>query len=248
MTAPATFARVALALCFAFPPGSPSTAPWDKSPEQWDLAETFRVLRDSPWSPAGNKLAAAWTQRHTDPQSGIVSNSPVNPEDTNLIRGVEIKRNRPLPPVSVLWWSSKTVRLALQRQHQLRPSAGAAPVLAAEDLPDYVIAVEGSEPLRIFQDAREDLHDTVFLELADGLTLDLKSALFIEGTADEDARAEFHFPRLTDGRPALDPNSERLIFHCKASAKTARFGRENAITIRAEFQPRAMRARGLPDL
>jgi hypothetical protein len=247
MTTPATFACVALALCFTFPPGSPATAPWDKSPEQWDLAETFRVLRDSPWSPAGNKLAAAWTQRHTDPQSGIVSNSPVNPEDTRMIRGIEIKRNRPLPPVSVLWWSSKTVRLALQRQHQLRPSAGAATVLAAEELPDYVIAVEGSEPLRIFQDAREDLHDTVFLELADGLTLDLKSVLFIEGTA-EDARAEFHFPRLTDGRPALDPNSEFVVFHCKASAQTPRLGRDNAITLRAEFQPRTMRARGLPDL
>jgi hypothetical protein len=247
MTTPATVARVALALCFTFPPGSPATAPWDKSPEQWDLAETFRVLRDSPWSPAGNKLAAAWTQRHTDPQSGIVSNSPVNPEDTRMIRGIEIKRNRPLPPVSVLWWSSKTVRLALQRQHQLRPSAGAGTVLAAEELPDYVIAVEGSEPLRIFQDAREDLHDTVFLELADGLTLDLKSVLFIEGTA-EDARAEFHFPRLTDGRPALDPNSEFVVFHCKASAKTPRLGRDNAITLRAEFQPRTMRARGLPDL
>jgi hypothetical protein len=248
MTASATFVRVALAFWLTAPPGSPATAPWDKPPEQWDLAETFRVLRDSPWSPAGNKLAAAWTQRHTDPQSGIVSSSPVNPENTNLIRGIEISRNRPLPEVSVLWWSSKTVRLARQRQQQLRNSGAAAPVLAAEDLPDYVIAVEGSEPLRIFQDAREDLHDTVFLELADGLTLDLKSVLFIEGTADEDARAEFHFPRLTDGRPALDPNSEFVVFHCKASAKTPRLGRDNAISLRAEFQPRLMRARGLPDL
>jgi hypothetical protein len=211
------------------------------------LAETFRVLRDSPWSPAGNKLAAAWTQRHTDPQSGMVSNSPVNPEDTGMVRGMEIKRNRPLPAVSVLWWSSKTVRLALPRQRQLRPSGGAATVLAAEDLPDYIVAVEGSEPLRIFQNAREDLHDAVFLELADGLTLDLKSVLFIEGTAEEEARAEFHFPRLTDGRPALDANSEFVVFHCKASAKTPRLGGDNAISLRAEFQPRTMRARGLPD-
>jgi hypothetical protein len=212
------------------------------------LAETFRVLRDSPWSPSGNKLAAAWTQRHTDPLTGIVSNSPVNPEDTHLIRGIEISRNNPLPEVSVLWWSSKTVRLALQRQRQLRHSGGVAPVLAAEDLPDFVIAVEGSEPLRIFQNAREDLKDTVYLELADGLTLDLKSVLFSEGTADEDARAEFHFPRLADGRPALDPNSEFVVFHCKASAKAPRLARDNAISVRAVFQPRTMRARGLPDL
>ncbi len=248
MTTPATFVRFALALWLFSPPGLPATAPWDKSPEQWDLAETFRVLRDSPWSPAGTKLTAAWTQRHTDPQSGIVSNSPINPQDTGMVRGIEISRNRPLPAVSVLWWSSKTVRLALQRQRQLRRSGAAATVLAAEDLPDYVVAVQGSEPLRIFQHAREDLHDTVFLELADGLTLDLKSALFFAGTADEDARAEFHFPRLIDGRPALDPNSEFIVFHCKASAKTPRLGRENAVSLRAEFQPRTMRAHGLPDL
>jgi hypothetical protein len=115
-------------------------------------------------------------------------------------------------------------------------------------LPDYVLVVEGSEPLRIFQDAREDLHDTAFLELENGLVLDLKSALFFEGTVEEDARAEFHFPRQTDGKPSLDPNSDRVIFHCKASAKTPRLGRENAITLRAEFQPRTMRARGLADL
>jgi hypothetical protein len=240
--------RVALAFWLSFPSGAPATAPWDKSPGQWDLAETFRVLRDSPWSPAGTKLATAWTQRHTDPQSGIVSNSPVNPEDTGMVRGIEISRNRPLPAVSVLWWSSKTVRLALQRQRQLRNSAASATALAAEDLPDYVLVVEGSEPLRIFQDAREDLHDTAFLELENGLVLDLKSALFFEGTAEEDARAEFHFPRQTDGKPSLDPNSDRVIFHCKASAKTPRLGRENAITLRAEFQPRTMRARGLADL
>jgi len=247
MIVPPTFARVVLAVAISFSTRLPATVPWDKPPEQWDLAETFRVLRDSPWSPAGTKLAAAWTQRHTDPQSGIVSNSPVNPQDTGMVRGIEINRNRPLPAVSVLWWSSKTVRLALQRQRQLRHSGGAATVLAAEDLPDYVVAVEGSEALRIFRDAREDLHDSAFLEMG-GLVLDLKNVAFFEGTADEDARTEFHFPRQTDGKPSLDPDSERIFFHCKASAKTAHLGRENAISIRAEFQPRTMRARGLPDL
>src|SRR5205807_5214660 len=108
-----------------------------------------------------------------------------------------------------LWWSSKTVRLALERQRQLRHSGGAATVFAAEDLADYVVAVEGSEPLRVFRDAREDLYDSAFLEMEGGLVLDLKSVAFFEGTADEDARTEFHFPRLADGKPSLDPDSER---------------------------------------
>jgi hypothetical protein len=47
-------------------------------------------------------------------------------------------------------------------------------------LPDYVLAVEGDEPLRILRDAREDLHDTVFLELENGGVLDLLAVKYVE--------------------------------------------------------------------
>ena len=248
MTNAATFGRHFLALLFSLPGALPAIAPWDKSPDQWTLADAYRVLQNSPWSPAGSKIEASWTQRHVDPQTDIVSNSPVNPENTNITRGIEISRSKPLPAVSVLWWSSKTVRLARKRLRQLRNSGGAGQILTAEDLPDYVLVTEGGEPLRILRDAREDLRDTVFLELADGLTLDLGGVRFVDGTPDEDARVEFHFPRQNEGRPTLDANSERIVFHCKASTKTVRPGRQNAISVRAEFQPRSMRVHGQPDL
>src|SRR5260370_17908320 len=108
MTSPASIVRFALATCLCFPPGSPATVPWDKPPEQWDLAETSRVLRDSPWSPAGTKLVAASTQRHTDPQSGMVSSSPANPENTNLVRDFEVSMLNPLPAFGLFCSSPKT--------------------------------------------------------------------------------------------------------------------------------------------
>jgi len=80
-----------------------------------------------------------------------------------------------------------------------------------------------------------------------GHTLD-RFAEFARGV---EARG-FHGLWMTDsfgrGRPTLDPDSDRVIFHCKASAKTPRVGHENAIAVRAEFHPRAMRVHGIPDL
>ncbi len=244
----ATIVRLTFAILLGLPAGGSSGSLWDKPPEQWNQADAYRILRDSPWSPAQVKLEVNSTQRHTDKQTGLVTDSPVNPADTPLVPGVELSREKSLPKVSVLWWSSKTVRLAQQRLRQLSVSSGAyAGPLSVEDLPDFVLAIEGNEPLRIFQDAREDLHDTVFLELPEGITLDLSNVTFIGETKDEEARVEFHFPRQVAGGPALDPDAERVIFHCKATAKTPRLGHQDALSIRVEFHPRAMRARGKPD-
>lgn len=228
----------------AFPAG---TEPWDKPPEQWDLADSYKILRDSPWTPVETKFEANFTQRHTDKLTGLVTDSPTNEADTPIVRGVQVSHDKPLAALSILWWSSKTVRLAERRLLELKksPNTSAIPV---ETLPDYVIAIEGSEPLRVFQDANEDLHETVFVELEEGLTLDLAQVKFVEATDDTDARVEFHFPREVEGRPAIDPQSEKIEFHCKASAKTPRPGRQNAIALRSQFHPRLMRANGAPDL
>ena len=229
---------------FALPSG---TEPWDKPLEHWDLADSYKILRDSPWAPSETKFEANFTQRHKDDLTGVVADSPTNTTDAPLVRGVEVSRDKPLPPLSVLWWSSKTIRLAERRLLELKnsPNASAIPV---EALPDYVIAIEGSEPLRIFQEANEDLHETVFLVLDDGLTLDLAKVTFVEATDDTDARVEFHFPREVEGHPAIDPKSEKIEFHCKASVKTPRPGRQNALSIRTLFHPHLMRANGAPDL
>jgi hypothetical protein len=240
--------RFILAAVLALPASSFGAPPWEKAPEKWDRADAYRILQDSPWSPAQVKLDTKSTSRHTDSQTGVVTDSPINPNNANPVPGVEVSRGKALPPIPVLWWSSRMVRLAQQRLRQLRDPAKSKQPLDAPSLPDYILVIEGSESQRILSDAAEDLHDTVFLELADSVTVDLESARFIDPTDDQDARTEFHFPREVDGRPTIDPDADRVIFHCKASAKTPRPFHDNAISLRAEFKPRAMRARGLPDL
>lgn len=113
---------------------------------------------------------------------------------------------------------------------------------------DYVLVIEGDEPQRILRDAIGDLHDTVFLETESGFALDLASVKFFEGSEDEDIRTEFHFAREHNGQPAIDPESEKVIFHCRATAKKQMTGRDNAISVRAEFSPKLMRAQNVPDL
>jgi hypothetical protein len=221
---------------------------WDKVPEKWDLADVYRILQDSPWSPAGTKLDPKITSRHTDPQTGRVTDAPVNSNNANPVPGLQISRSKSQPAVPVLWWSSKTIRLAQQRLHQLRQPALGAGQLRADDLLDYVLVIEGSEPLRILRDAKEDLHDTVFLDLPGGATIDLESVRFVDETEQEQAHVEFHFPRQLEGRATLDPESVRIVFHCKATAKTPRPGYDNALFLRAKFNPRAMRVHGVPDL
>jgi hypothetical protein len=229
-------------------PASLGGSPWDKVPTKWNLADVSRILQDSPWSPAAVKLEREITSRLTDRQTGMVTDNPVDANAANPVPGIQISRSKPQPGVPVIWWSSKTIRLAEQRLHQLsHPQLNAEP-LRADELPDYILVIEGAEPLRILQDAKEDLRDSVFLELMSGLTLDLGSVRFFEGTEQEEPRVEFHFPRQMDGRATLDPDSERIVLHCKASAKTPRPGHDNMLALRAEFHPRAMRVHGVPDL
>ena len=228
--------------------GSPGGSPWDKVPTKWNPADVYRILQDSPWSPAGIKLELEPTFRHTDRQTGLVTDAPVNSNAANPVPGYQISRSKAQPAVPVLWWSAKTVRLAQQRLRQLLKSGQPAEPLRAEDLADYVLVIEGREPFRILRDAKEDLHDTVFLELPGSATLDLESVRFFDETEQEEARVEFHFPRQLDGRVTLDPETERVIFHCKASAKMPRPWHDDTLSLRAEFKPRAMRVRGVPDL
>jgi hypothetical protein len=229
-------------------PASPGGSLWDKVPEQWSLADVSRILQDSPWSPAGVKLERELSSHQTDRRTGMVTDAPLNANDANPVPGIQVSRSKPQPKVPVIWWSSKTIRLAQQRLRQLSNPALPAEPLRADELPDYVLVIERSEPLRILEDSKEDLRDSVFLELTSGMTLDLESVHFFNGTEQEEPRVEFHFPKLIEGRATLDPESVRVVFHCKASAKTPRPGHDNTLVLRAEFKPRAMRVHGVPDL
>jgi hypothetical protein len=75
----------------------PANVPWDKTPEQWTLADVFRILQNSPWSPSKFSLEANYTQRHTDAQSKVVSDLPVSAQNTGAVPGVTFTRSHPLP-------------------------------------------------------------------------------------------------------------------------------------------------------
>lgn len=249
---PKILSRFVFALLLTLPAAASSGTPWEKSPEQWSEADTYKILRDSPWSPAKVKFESVYTQRHVDTQTGIVSSSPVNVPNTGAVPGIEMSKSKRLPDVPVLWESAKTVRLAQQRLQQLKAiradSAAKLEPLRAEAMPDYILLIAGSEYFRILKDAKEDLHDTVFLEMPDGFSIDLATVNFFNGSSNEEVRVEFHFPREIDGQPSIPPETEKVIFHCRATAKTERPGEQNAIAFRAEFHPNEMKAHGQPDL
>ena len=91
----------------------PGNVLWDKAPEQWTLADVFRILQNSPWSPSKFSLEANYTQRHTDAQSKVVSDSPVSAQNTGAVPGVTFTLSHPLPQVTVLWWSCKVLTKCL---------------------------------------------------------------------------------------------------------------------------------------
>ncbi len=239
--------RLVLLLIFLASVAVAAPLPWDKSPEQWTQADVFRILRDSPWSPAKFAIESDYYQGRTDPQTGAASDSPSNVQGA-VVRGIVVSRSHPLPAVTVLWWSSRTIRFAERKLLTSRARAAAKEKIDSGELPEYVLAVEGDEPLRILREAQSDLHDSVFLELENGGTLDFTSVKYVDDTDAETLRTEFHFPRVLNGEPAIDPDSERVIFHCRANRKKEIPGRSNSMSFRVEFCPRAMKAQGHPDL
>jgi hypothetical protein len=101
--------------------------------------------------------------RTSNSQSGVVDDSHVNGRNTAVVPGVTISRAHPLPAVTVRWWSSRTIRLAEAKRVEARAGIkDAVAKVGASLMPDYVLTLEGDEPLRILRDAREDLHDTIF--------------------------------------------------------------------------------------
>jgi hypothetical protein len=246
-----TMMRSGILILLALAAGLGGNGVWDKAPEKWNLGDTFHILQDSPWCPAEVKVEAKNGRQQVNRLTGMnTTDSPIDSQSANPVPSVQLSRERPLPAVPVLWWSSKVIRLAELRQRQLQGGGAASKdALKVDELPDYVLVIEGNEPYRILQDAKDDLKDSVFLEIPDGGTIDLDSVKFLESGADREIpRVEFHFARQVDGQPTLDPETDKVIFHCRATAKNARASENNVLSFRAEFKPKTMKVRGVADL
>lgn len=79
-------------------------------------------------------LQSNYTQRTTNSQSGVIGDSQINGRNTAVVPGVSLSRGHALPPVTLLWWSSKTIRRAERKRLEARAggrSAAALPALEA---------------------------------------------------------------------------------------------------------------------
>src|SRR3974390_911949 len=97
------------------------TPTWDKAPERWDLKDVYRILQDSPWSPAESKLVEGeFAPGEVDPLSGVIRDRNNHDPGPSSVPGIRLHRNQRQPAIPVLWWSSKTIRFAEQRLRQLQ--------------------------------------------------------------------------------------------------------------------------------
>ena len=157
LTVPMSRFALAALLALSFP----ANTPWDKPADQWTAADANKILEDSPWAPSKVTIEAKFTQKHTEPLTGLISDSDVNLNNTSTVRGVQISKGG-TPSYYVKWMSAKTMRLALEKMRRMRTNmVGTPPPLRAEESPDYVVAIEGDEPMRIIRSAKEDLHDGI---------------------------------------------------------------------------------------
>lgn len=233
------------ALCAGF-----AVAQSSKPPEKWSYEEAYRLLTDSPWAPAHTGIDVRFGHEtiYRDNYAGVRTREVTPNRQETLGARVTPGRSASLPSISVLWWSSRTVRLAEQRVAQFRKRLPADHKPEAAPLEHLIIAVDGSEPLRILRDAGTSLKDSVYLELPGGRALEPLQIRFVEGQRAGDDRVFFHFPRAIAGEPTVTNNTVSAVFVCKAASEKPVPGQMNSLALRVQFQPTKMSWAGQPDL
>jgi hypothetical protein len=237
--------------CLLLPVTSFADDPWDKPPAKWNLADTYRILEDSPWSPVKSKLQVNYSYSGpvTPPPLAPVTPSQTAPQRGEIV-GLGISKEKPVPVVNVLWWSSKTVRLAHQRMRELLDKSVPQTLSPADALTEIVIRVEDVETFRILRDSAVDPRESAYLAIAGGTELDPSSVDFHErdsSISSDLTYVDFHFPRDLNGHPTVTPDDDEVVFRCKAAAKKQAPNRPNQVSIRVVFNPVKMRVAGQPD-
>lgn len=226
-----------------------AAAQYNKPPEKWSYEEAYRILTDSPWVPAKSALAVTFEHQtvNRSPYSDVPSRDHTDRQQGAIASRIHPGGRTSLPAISVHWRSSRTLRLAQQRVAQFRGIIPKDAPLTAPVLDRIVIVVEGSEPLRILSDAGEALHQTVYLELPGGRTVEPAEIKFVEGDRAGEDYVAFGFPRELNGAPTVTPNTSSAVFVCKAVSLKPAAGRPNSLALRVTFHPNKMRANGAPD-
>jgi len=194
--------------------------PWkDKSYKQWDEKDIRKVLADSPWAKE-LRVTATWRgarEQGLGPEvrpSGTAGGGYGESSPGGMPMGAGPASGRPVeaeqgggPPQAVFivrWLSSRTIRQAMARAAMLRGAQEAdAEKFLSQELPDYVLAVVGSD-----MSPFAGIQENGLLE---------KSYIFIRKTKAKLAptRVEIQRPQASPGQPpaAGSPGVSVVLFH-----------------------------------
>ena len=187
--------------------------PWKGKPyTEWTKEEVRQAFTDSPWA-----------HPYTDPHAYAIL-GPMRADASGTVQ----------------WASALTVRQAIVRQKQLQgtydPDAAAR---FLDTIPgEHVILVFGPSA-RLFEWATEEqARQAAHLKLKRAKkSIPAASVRYVQGDV-KIVAAEFRFPRVMDGEPAIPADEEEATFVCRV---------EN-IAISVHFDLRKMVRDGKPDL
>lgn len=202
--------------------------PWkDKPYKEWTRGEAEKVLQESPW--------AHTVRAFGRPQS--LRPVPDLPEAKSL---------------TVLWWSSVTVRQAIVRQQELRGARDQqqAGRFLSRQPEDYVIAVYRPDVIRLYTQGslrqlamleeftEEELNKSAYLKMKTGKkqVSPVRVRYIREGP--NLMQVEVYFPRQLEGAPVIGVDETEVEFGYQSS-----IGR-----ISSSFNLRKMVRDGKPDL
>jgi hypothetical protein len=219
---------------------------WDeKSFTQWSEQEAMKILSESPWARTQTVMAGVLGGGQQQSNSSRIKDiprvqSPGSNSGAALSQaGVSFGAGDSVP-LFVRWHSSARIRQALGRLGQLQQNVPEAEVRKFAEAPmeDYQIAVTGPLVDAFNQLSLASFQEKTFLTSKKNKAKKIALKKYEAPKDRQDGVAMFSFPRLLDGKPALNPEDDEVEFVAQA----------NKINLKASFKLAKMMNDGKPDL
>lgn len=214
--------------------------PWkDKPYTEWTEKEVRKVFQDSPWA---RPVATLVIQEQVVAVPRVGGAGPPMPMDVDSLGTTVSSSDRVKSFVIVQWASSRTIREAIVRQHQLqgRYNEEQAKQFLSASPAGHVLLLFGPD-IKRFEEVSEDaMRDSAHLKLKRSKKKISPSSVRVVRRGSELAVVEFRFPRQVDGQPTIEANEKKVTFSFPKRE------RGNALT--TDFDLRKMMRDGKPDL
>ena len=235
---------VVMLLAAAFSPMSSAGDPWkDKPSTDWTLADTTKILTNSPWVKDA-RVNAAWIKGQPMSLFPMLGGCGGKMDPNEARSAPDLGPSfQSIVVYRVSWVTSRTYVEAKVRRQKLCGDMSQEDVDAAleQDGPeDYVLHLE-SPDMTPFDERDEDAiqQNTLLIGKKSGLRLAPASVQLLQAGGSRIFGVIFHFPKTTpDGKPVLVPGESELALSYK-------FGK---LEIKVRFQPDKMMRSGAADL